>query len=206
VNADPGPGRPAQRRRTRAAIVAATARLLSAGADPSMADIAAAADVSRRTIYTYFSTLDHLLLDATLGALSIDVEAEIAVTDAPGADGPKPPVSPLARAERILDVICRSGADTLPLGRKLIKLTVDTPPTGTGPKRGYRRVQWIEAVLAPWRDTLDPDRFQDLVSALVMLSGWEGLIVLTDLRGLDPDRARSVTVQASLAVIRAAIS
>jgi len=206
VNADPGPGRAAQRRRTRAAIVAATARLLSAGADPSMADIAAAADVSRRTIYTYFSTLDHLLLDATLGALSTDVEAEIAATDAPGPDGLKPPVSPLARAERILDVISRSAADTLPLGRKLIKLTVDTPPTGTGPKRGYRRVQWIEAVLAPWRDTLDPDRFEDLVSALVTLSGWEGFIVLTDLRGLDPDRARAVSVQASLALIRAAIS
>jgi AcrR family transcriptional regulator len=206
VNADPGPGRAAQRRRTRAAIVAATARLLSAGADPSMADIAAAADVSRRTIYTYFSTLDHLLLDATLGALSTNVEAEIAATDAPGADGPKPPVSPLARAERILDVISRSAADTLPLGRKLIKLTVDTPPTGTGPKRGYRRVEWIEAVLAPWRDTLDPDRFEDLVSALVMLSGWEGFIVLTDLRGLDPDRARAVSVQTSLALIRAAIS
>ena len=206
MNADPGPGRAAQRRRTRAAIVAATARLLSAGADPSVADIAAAADVSRRTIYTYFSTLDHLLLDATLGALSNNVETEIAATDASGADGPKAPVAPLARAEHLLDVICRSAADTLPLGRRLIKLTVDTPPSGTGPKRGYRRVQWIEAVLAPWRDTLDPDRFEDLVSALVMLSGWEGFIVLTDIRGLDPDRARAVSVQASLALIRAAIS
>src|ERR1700753_1167817 len=80
VSGEPGPGRagPAQRRGPRAAIVAATAQLLSAGADPSMADIAAAADVSRRTIYTYFSTLHHLLLDATLGALSTDVEAEIA--------------------------------------------------------------------------------------------------------------------------------
>ncbi len=36
-----------------------------------------------------------------------------------------------------------------------------------------------------------------------MLSGWEGLIVLTDVRGLDPDRARAVSVQASLALIRA---
>jgi hypothetical protein len=116
------------------------------------------------------------------------------------------PVHPLARAERILDVICRSAADTLPLGRRLITLTVDTPPGGTGPKRGYRRVQWIEAALAPWRGTLDPDRFGDLVSALVMLSGWEGFIVLTDIRGLDPDRARAVSVQASLALIRAAIS
>ena len=201
MNADPGPGRAAQRRRTRAAIVAATARLLSAGADPSVADIAAAADVSRRTIYTYFSTLDHLLLDATLGALSTDVEAEIAATDADGADGAR---APLARAEHIIDAIGRGTAETLPLGRRLIKLTVDTPPAGTGPKRGYRRVQWIEAVLAPWRDTLDPDRCQDLVSALVMLSGWEGFIVLTDIRGLDPDQAQAVAVDTALTLIRAA--
>jgi hypothetical protein len=44
------------------------------------------------------------------------------------------------------------------------------------------------------------------VSALVMLSGWEGFIVLTDLRGLDPDRARAVSLQASLALIWAAVS
>jgi AcrR family transcriptional regulator len=208
VTEEAGPGRVAQRRRTRKAIVDATARLLSAGADPSVADIAAAADVSRRTIYTYFATLDHLLLDATLGALSTDVEAEIAATDADaaGPGGPAGGLAPLARAERILDVISRSTAETLPLGRRLIKLTVDSPPAGTGPKRGYRRVQWIEAALAPWRDTLAPDRFEDLVSALVTLSGWEGLIVLTDVRGLDPGRARAVSVQASLALIRAAVS
>ena len=128
------------------------------------------------------------------------VTAEIAAADAPGTA----PVPPLARAERILDVIGRSTADTLPLGRKLIKLTVDTPPAGAGPKRGYRRVQWIEAALAPWRDELAPDRFEELTSALTMLSGWEGFVVLTDLRGLDPDRARAVSLQAGLALIRAA--
>src|SRR6201996_6915682 len=152
MTSDPATGRVAQRRRTRKAIVDATAQLLSTGADPSVSDIAAAADVSRRTIYTYFPSLDQLLLDTTLGALSSNVAAEIAATDAP----PDRPLDPLARAERILDVICRSTADTLPLGRKLIKLTVDTAPTGTGPKRGYRRVQWIEAVIAPWRGGLRP--------------------------------------------------
>jgi AcrR family transcriptional regulator len=205
VNADPGPGRAAQRRRTRAAIVAATARLLSAGADPSMADIAAAADVSRRTIYTYFASLDQLLLDASLGALSSDVDAEIAAADAEsgGQDG-QGALDPLVRAERILGAICRSAADTLPLGRKLIKLTVDVPPADTGPKRGYRRVQWIEAVLAPWRETLAPDRFEALVSALAMVCGWEGFIVLTDIRGLDPTQAQKATVSTAMALIRVA--
>src|ERR1700759_5529897 len=82
VTPGPEPGRAAPRRRTRKAIVTATAQLISTGADPSVADIAAAADVSRRTIYTYFASLDQLLLDASLGALSSDVDAEIAAADA----------------------------------------------------------------------------------------------------------------------------
>jgi hypothetical protein len=46
-----------------------TAALLAKGATPTVADIAEAADVSRRTVYLYFPTLEHLLIDATLGAL-----------------------------------------------------------------------------------------------------------------------------------------
>ena len=42
--------RPAQRRRTRKAIVDATIALLARGGTPSVADVAAAADVSRRTL------------------------------------------------------------------------------------------------------------------------------------------------------------
>ena len=43
-------GRVAQRRRTRRAILDAAARLLQAGTEPSVNEIAAAADVSRRTV------------------------------------------------------------------------------------------------------------------------------------------------------------
>src|SRR5262245_6868239 len=63
-------GRAAQRRRTRNAIVSATRELIAAGKTPSIDDIAAAADVSRRTIYMYFPTVDQLVLDATAGLLS----------------------------------------------------------------------------------------------------------------------------------------
>src|SRR6476660_10069917 len=63
-------GRPGQRRRTRKAIVDATAELLATGSTPTVAEIADAAEVSRRTVYLYFPTLEQLLIDATLGALS----------------------------------------------------------------------------------------------------------------------------------------
>src|SRR5690349_21262329 len=62
--------RPAQRRRTRKAIVDAAIALLARGETPSVAEVAAAADVSRRTVYLYFPTFDQLLIDATVGALT----------------------------------------------------------------------------------------------------------------------------------------
>ena len=49
-----------QRRRTRAAIVNATAELRSGRTMPGVSEIAEAADVSRRTAYQYFPTVDQI--------------------------------------------------------------------------------------------------------------------------------------------------
>src|SRR5256886_13080724 len=68
---DPRPGRCRRRGRTRSAIVNAAAELLRSGrATPGVNEIAEAADVSRRTVYQYFPTVEQLLLDPTLGLLS----------------------------------------------------------------------------------------------------------------------------------------
>lgn len=67
----PPAGRVAQRRRTRKDIVDATATLLTEGQEPSVSEIAATADVSRRTVYLHFPSLEQLLIDATLGAMSL---------------------------------------------------------------------------------------------------------------------------------------
>lgn len=191
------PGRAAQRRRTRRAIVEATSRLLAAGADPSINDIAAAADVSRRTIYTYFPTLDQLLLDATLGAMNVSIEAAIDSSGEPDAR---------ARIAALVAALSDGMAGSLPLGRKLIKLTVDAPPPDAGPKRGYRRIGWIEAALEPVRPRLGPDRFEQLVSALAVVIGWEAFVVLFDVRGLSVDQAREIITGAATTLVDAALA
>ncbi|MGW2154857.1 phosphotransferase [Nonomuraea sp. NPDC001699] len=53
-------GREAQRRRTRKAIVDAAVHLSAGGTTPSIDELAAAADVPRRTVYMYFPSLDIL--------------------------------------------------------------------------------------------------------------------------------------------------
>lgn len=195
-------GRFRQRRRTRTAIVAAAADLLRSGVTPSVNDVAEAADVSRRTVYLYFPTLEQLLLDATLGLLSqtaVDDAIDAADTGA-GDDGLGDATERVGAMIRAFSEISH---ETLPLGRALIRLTVQGG--GDEPRRGYRRIDWIERALEPLRAQLDSPSFERLVSALAMVVGWEALIVLHDLRGLSADEQLETSVWAAQALIRAAL-
>lgn len=177
-------GRAAQRRRTRAAILEATTALIAQGGTPSIDEIAAAADVSRRTVYLYFPTLDQLLLDATVGALS---EGEVQTALADDADGP-------SRVDSLVRDLVRTAESTLPLGRKIIRLTVDGPsdPSQGGVRRGYRRLEWVRAAVDPMRDQLTQEQYERLVAALSVVIGWESMVVLRDVDGLGPRQEEEV--------------
>src|SRR5262249_25968957 len=160
--------------------------------------IADRADVSRRTVYLYFPTLEQLLLDATLGVLS---EATVARAFEPSELSG----DAYARLDRLVTALSELSAATMPLGRTLIRLTVEhgVEADGSPPRRGYRRVEWIETALAPLREQVDEVSFQRLVSALAMILGWEGLVVLRDVRGLDPSEEEHVIRWAARALLDA---
>ena len=188
-------GRVAQRRRTRRAILDATVALLRSGAEPSVNEIAAAADVSRRTVYLYYPTLDQLVLDATLGTLNTDVDAALS---AQTSDDPH------RRLDTLITELFTTMQGSLPLGRKLIKLTVDAPTPAGQPRRGHRRVGWIEWAVEPCRSGMSRQAHADLISALTLVIGWEAFIALLDVRGLTPTRAKTVTRQTAHAILDAA--
>ena len=196
----PEPGRPAQRRRTRAAIVAAAAELLRQGKTPSVADVAEAADVSRRTVYMYFPTLEQLLLDATLGSLASTAAIGAAI-DEHAADEEIE-----ARVERLARLVQRGAAETEQQGRTLLRLTVQGAGDGTPrPPRGHRRVEWVEGIVAPLRTRVGKRRFERLVSALVMVLGWEALIIQRDMRGLDPREGEELSAWVARALVKATL-
>jgi AcrR family transcriptional regulator len=201
---DPAPredGRARQRRRTRTAIVDAAADLLRSGTTPSAGDVAAAADVSRRTVYLHFPNVEQLLLDATLGLLSQSaIDDAIDAADA-GAD-------PTARVAAMVRALFDASAETLPLGRSLLRLTVGEAPSpeADAPRRGYRRIGWIERALEPLRPVLDEAAFERLVSALAMVVGWEALIVLQDIRGLTQQQQLETTLWTATTLIQQALA
>jgi AcrR family transcriptional regulator len=193
--------RAAQKRRTRKAIVDATIALLSRGETPTVSDVAAAADVSRRTVYLYFPSFDQLLLDATVGALSqAAVDRAIEATSA-GDDVE-------ARVEGLVRAVHRVSPEVERLGRALVRRTLEVnpaPPTEGEPRRGYRRIEWIETALAPWRERLETARWQRLVAGLAMVIGWEALIVQRDVCGLDVAEGEELSVWAARALLEAAL-
>ena len=197
------PRRGAQRRRTRKAIVAATADLLAQGRTPSVAEVAEAAEVSRRTVYMYFPTLEQLLIDAALLSMTQGT-VDAALDAASGDDDVERRVDAMTRA------VQRQFLATEQQGRMLLRLTVDRPRDGDAPadqpRRGYRRVEWIERALAPLRPRLDAARFERLVSALAIVVGWESLIVARDIRALSLDDAEDVTAWAARALVRATLA
>lgn len=176
-------------------------RLMARGGTPSVNDVAAEAEVSRRTVYMYFPTFDQLLIDATVGALSqasVDRALEVG-TEAVDVD---------ARVERMVRALMSVTPEVERLGRALIRLTVESgsggvPEAGV-PRRGYRRIEWIEAAVAPLCDELGAEKFQRLVSALAMVVGWEALIVQRDVCGLSAEEGVEVSVWAARALLRSA--
>jgi len=183
-----GGGRERQRRRTRKAILDAAVELLGREEEPSVAEIAEAADVSRRTVYLYFPTVEHLLADAALEAARASVEPRF---EAGG--------EPAERLEALVRAVQQGFAETEQLGRTIIRHTVgaaDPRPRAT-PRRGYRRVEWIERALEPLRGAVPSERFERLVSALTLVIGWEAMIVLEDTRGLDHRAAEEICVWAA---------
>ena len=197
----PTPGRPAQRRRTRKAIVDAAIQLIADGHTPSIDEIARAAEVSRRTIYMHFATLEQLLIDATAGALS-NAMIDAALEQAADSD------DPAARVEALARVMLELAPTALPLGRQLIRLTVTAADNheADSPKRGYRRIEWIERALQPLRERLDDEQFERLVSALAILIGWEAMVVLRDIRGLDPDKETKTVTWAARTLVNAMLT
>jgi AcrR family transcriptional regulator len=195
-------GRQAQRRRTRKAIVDAAVQLSAGGTTPSIDEIAATADVSRRTIYMHFPTLDHLLIDATAAALN-ESPVEAALANPALAD------DPAGRVDALVRTLLAYSPQSLPLGRRLIRLTVDPPSSdaqeAATPRRTPRRVEWLEQACAPLRNTLSQESFQRLISALTIVVGWEAQIALRDVRGLDLQAEQEAITWAARVLVEAAI-
>lgn len=197
-------GRADQKRRTRAAVVAAAASLLQAGRAPTVADAAEVAGVSRATAYRYFRSQDELLTEAA-------IERSIPAPDQVIARGH--PASPEAQLDLVVTTYQRMVAAREASFRAMLRFSLEQGTeegdAGQGergdPIRTGRRLRWIEEALQPVRGDLDRRAYRRLANALATVMGIEAFVALRDVCGLDAPEAVRVTRWAAQALLREAL-
>jgi AcrR family transcriptional regulator len=199
-------GRINQKRRTRAAILAAAVELLEQGQRPTVAEVADAALVSRATAYRYFPTQEYLLFEAALESTRSDIDREL--------DENTLPEDPEARLEMLIDALQKRIIDKEPAFRTMLRLSLEQPPqeeeqngveSTPSRLRGGGRVRWIEKALASVEGRLEVRSYKRLVAALSLCMGIEALVVLRDICALEAQEAEEVSRWAAQALLKAAL-
>ncbi len=192
-------GRVQQKQRTRRQILESTSALIAAGRQPTVTEAADAAGVSRRTAYRYFPSQDKLLAEAALESLRPLMETAIDAAPAGGSDKQvEARVVALVRALQKLTLKHES------LLRTMVHVTV-LEKGRVVPKRGTRRVEWVERAIAPLRERLSTAAWRQLVSALTLCVGTEAMLVFRDIRGLSGPQAIAACEWLALAALRSSL-
>ena len=184
-------GRNSQKNRTRKALVAAAAALIAKGEQPTVTEVAEAAEISRATAYRYFPTQEMLL-------------AEVALFSVGGplfpAEGKKLPV-PEAVGQLVRRVGGWTYANEQPL-RTILRLSLDP---ATGVRRPGHRIEWIEDALAAARAEMDSKTYNRLSKALTLLLGIDPIVVMKDIAGASREQALDVLEWTARTLVDAAL-
>lgn len=177
-------GRTSQKLRTRRDLLVTASRLIAEGRQPTVTEVADAAEISRRTAYRYFPTQQKLLVEAALEGVRPAMEAALAAAPEGLTE-----VDLEKRLDTLVQHMQQLAAENEHLLRTMIHVTVlEKTAPGTRP-RGSRRVDWIELAVGSLKPRLGKAAYARLVSALTLITGIEALIVLRDLRGLSQAQA-----------------
>lgn len=186
-------GRTEQKARTRAALVDATRRLLAAGAEPTVDDVAAAAGISRTTAFRYFPNQRALLL-----AAHPQLDQRSLLPD-------NAPRDPTERLDLVLDEFLKITLGWEPQLRASLRLSLE-PGASLPPLRQGRAIGWIEEALAPLLGELPAAEVHRLALAIRSATGIESLVWLTDVAGLAPTEAAGLMRWSAHALLRAALT
>ena len=189
----------AQKRRTRAAILAAARELVAAGRAPTVAQAADAAHVSRATAYRYFPSQELLLVE-----IPLDEDAPT-VASLFGDGGPEDAEDRAVAVQHALFDLARDHEAQFRLFlRASMTRALEDGDAKRDSLRGARRTALLDAALEPLEGELDPEQLERLKAGLSMLMGIESLVVLGDIVRLDHDEARAASEWAVRRLVRAA--
>ena len=128
-----------QKRRTRSELLRAARALSEKGGQPTVAEAADHAGISRATAYRYFSSPEDMLREALLDAVASGITLEL-------PDGTLDRETAEERVAAVVKQVLAMVAVNEPMFRSLLASSA----TGKSPvKRGGRRVAWLTEALKP---------------------------------------------------------
>ncbi|MEM9106766.1 MAG: hypothetical protein AAGC96_14025 [Pseudomonadota bacterium] len=183
--------RTAQKNRTRAALLASARRLMADGEELTLARVAEDTQISRATVYRYFSEPGTLAAEATL-------DFEVTPTDEllDGIEDVR------ERVHRIANYYLDITRTHERYFRQFLAKTMDAWQKQTDVElRGARRIAAFTAALEPVGPIMGAQDLTDLVQRLSMVTGIEQHIILDDILRVDQetgDRLQAGIVDALL--------
>lgn len=201
--AQPADLRANQKERTRSAVVAAATQLLRQGAQPTVAQAAELAKVSRATAYRYFPTQEAMLVEvAQVNPAAESVEHWLA-----GLEGGEPK----DRLQRLLTTCNGMVVAEESVMRTGLRVYLDTWLENRRHNKAFtavregRRTRWLDEALEPVRRSLRPAQWRRLRAALALTMGVEALVVMKDVCNLSDEEALATLEWTAQALLSAGL-
>ena len=191
-------GRANQKRRTRQALIDAAFALRDEGHNPTFAEVAERALVSRATAYRYFSSVEALISEtaADRGMKPLEHFWQ------PGDD----PVEGIGRAaNEVNKLLIDDEVGLHVMERSFMTVWLESESHET-PLRPGRRMNYIEPIVDSLKDVLTPAARKRLRQALSMVMGTEALIAVRDIGRASVDEALEAAAWAARSLVRQALA
>ena len=190
-------GRAHQRQRTRQALIDAATALRDEGQNPTVAQVAERAMVSRATAYRYFPSSEALISETAADRDMTPLEN----LWQPGDD----PVKGIGLAANALHKLLIDDEIGLHVMERSF-MTVWLENESHEPLRPGRRMSYIEPIVDSLKDALSPRARKRLKQALSIVMGTEALIAVRDIGGASIKESLDTAVWAAQALVRQALA
>ena len=170
-------GRKIQKQKTRLKILNTVQELLKQGKKLSLEDVAKASNISRATIYRYFSNIDLLCSEASLELLTNSTENTFLETQ-------HFPI--IDRILYIQDYFNELAINNEAAFRKYLSIYLKEDDSyKTKISKSSKRMAALKLALIPYRNQIDRDVYNKLLSVSTALMGIESIITSKDICNLN---------------------
>jgi AcrR family transcriptional regulator len=189
-------GRANQKRRTRQALIDAALALRDEGRNPTFAEVAERALVSRATAYRYFSSVEALVSETATERGMLPLERI-------WRHGDDPAVGIGRAAREMMKLLLEDEVGLHVMERSFMSVWLENDPS-VQPLRPGRRMTYIEPIVDALKNELTPPERRRLAHALSMVIGSEAAVAVRDIGGASVDEALTAAAWAAQALVNQA--